>query len=31
MGIEYIPGEKNVAVDALSQSPNNGKQETIHE
>ena len=29
--IEYIKGEKNVAIDALSQLPNNGNQETTHE
>ena len=29
--IEYIPGANNIAVDALSQLPNNGNQETTHE
>ena len=26
--IEYIKGEKNLAIDALSRLPNNGNQET---
>ena len=29
--IEYIKGEKNVAIDALSKLPNNGNQDTTHE
>ena len=29
--IYYILGEKNIATDALSWWPNNGKQETTHE
>ena len=28
--IEYIPGNKNIASDALSQLPNNVNQETTH-
>ena len=29
--IEYIPGEKNIAADALSKLTNNGNKETTHE
>ena len=29
--IEYIKGEKNIAVDALSRLPNNGNHETTYD
>ena len=31
LGVEYIPGEKNISVHALSQLPSNINQETTHE
>ena len=29
--IKYIPGEKNIAADDLSQLPSNGNKQTTHE